>query len=804
MSLHFLNITWRALTKRGVFSTVNILGLSISLAVVLLMYLQIHHELSFDKSFNESENIYRVNARWHTAVRAGETSAITTGGLAQTMKDNIPGVKEAVRIWRRYHVLKAGDYEDDTRIYLADEGFFDLFDTQVLYGSVEETLKRPGDAMALSETEARKIFGNRDPVGETVLFGPQTFEIVAVFKDFPINSSFYGFDKIVGTPPVFNSPQVKFHLNYETFVLLHENVDTASVGQQLRRIWNEEAKAMTGGEDVPFTLELQELTNIHLHSGHISGSATTTPGDIEKVKMFMLLAVIILLIACINYMNLATARAQKRSREIGISKTVGARRFELAIQLFVETGMLTVFSFIIALGLAYLLLPVFNNLVGVSATFAGGQYIISHVKLDFWLVFDIGFMLGALAILILTTTIAASYPAFYMSGFPPLSAIKNANFKGSQSAFVRKVLTVGQFVAAIVLISWVIVIYTQIRYINNRDMGLNLDQVISFWIRTNPGPDFTPFENDFRAQSSVLGISRVSFFPTMGDQTLLYRDTNDEGVLMSVCNADENLIDLVQLQMIAGRPLPARLPTDTIAQIVLNRKAVEYLGETPEDIIGKRILTGFREQVYVCGVVENFHFESLHRPIGEFGIHNSRFGGRFYFMARISSHDVPGQLKNYEKIFKEHYPNDMFDVHYPELRMKNAYQGTQTTSQISLVFSILAIFIACMGVFGLTAFMAEQRTKEIGVRKVMGASVIDIVKLFTNNYVKLLLISLVIAIPIAWWVGERYLQDFTYRISLSWWMFAAAALITIALTLLTVSAIAIKAAMANPVKSLKT
>ena len=818
--IYFLKLTLKNPKKRGVFQIINILGLSIGLAVVLLMYLQIHHELSFDKSFKESKNIYRVNARWLT-VKTGETSAITTGGLAQTMKDNIPGVKDAVRIWRRYHVLKADDFEEDTRIYIADESFFELFDSPVLYGSVEDVLKRPGDVLALSESEARKIFGNRDPVGESVLFGPQQIEIGAVFKDFPLNSSFYGFHKIAGNPPVYNSPQAKFYLNFETFVLLHEKADTASVGQQLRRIWSEEAKAMTNGEDAPFTLELQELTKIHLHSGHVTGSATTTPGDIEKVKMLSLLAAIILLIACINYMNLATARAQKRSREIGISKTVGAKRYELAARLFLETGMLTVFSFIIAFGLAYLLLPVFNNLVGVSATFSGGQYIINDVRLDFGLVLNAGFMLGALSILILTTIIAASYPAFYMSGFPPLGAIKAANFKGSQSAFVRQVLTVGQFVAAIVLISWVIVVYTQIRYINNRNMGFNLNQVISFWIRTNPGPDFSPFENDFRAQSSVLGISRVSFFPTMGDQVLLHKEINDEGILMSVCNADEHLIDLVQLLMIAGRPLStrppmqlqmidgrnmyARSPGDTIAQIVLNRKAVEYLGETPEDIIGKRIYADFGEQVYVCGVVENFHFESLHRPIGEYGIHNSWSGrGRFYFMARISSHDVPGQLKTYEKIFKEHYPNDMFDVHFPDLRLKNAYQETQTTSHITLSFSILTILIACMGVFGLTAFMAEQRTKEIGIRKVMGATVWNIVSLFTDSYIKLLLISLVIAIPVAWRVCDRYLQDFAYRISLSWWMFAVAALITIVLTLITVSWIAIKAATKNPVEAIKS
>jgi len=259
----------------------------------------------------------------------------------------------------------------------------------------------------------------------------------------------------------------------------------------------------------------------------------------------------------------------------------------------------------------------------------------------------------------------------------------------------------------------------------------------------------------------------------------------------------------MQVQMIDGMNRLIRTPGDTITQIVLNRKAVEYLGETPEGIIGKRIYTGLREQVYVCGVVENFHFESLHRPIGEYGIHNST-AGRFYFMARISSHDVAGQLKAYEKIFREHYPTDMFDVHFPELRMKNAYQETQTAGNISLVFSILAILIACMGVFGLTAYMAEQRTREIGIRKVLGGSIGSIVSLFTANYIKLLLLSLVIAIPLAWWVGDRYLQGFAYRISLSWWMFALAALITVALTLLTVSVLAIKAATANPVKAIKT
>jgi ABC-type antimicrobial peptide transport system permease subunit len=786
MFYHF-KIIIRSLRRNGVFSIINILGLSVSLAVVLLMYLQIDHERSFDRSFKESKNIYRVNSLWHL-YRPGETTAGTPAGFALAMKEGIPGVEAAVRIYRRSHILKAGDYEADTRINWADEDFFRLFDTPAIYGSPDDALKRP-NVLALSETTAKMLFGDRNPVGETVLFGPQSMEISAVYRDFPKNSSFSGYHiiaSLVGNMPMINDPRAKNEGSFETFCLLHADTDTARVGEQLRQM------AANDFKDQGYTFSMQALNRMHLHSGGISGSGISTPGSADTVNMLSMLAVIILLIACINYMNLSTARAQKRSREIGISKTIGARRWELAVRLFLETGLLTTLSFVLAFGLAYLLLPLFNSLLGV--------------QLHIGLALNGRFLLGALAILVLTTAIAASYPAFYLSGFPPLLAIRSAvSVRGSQSAIIRQVLTIGQFTAAIVLIAWVLVVYTQLQYVNSKDMGYNFDRIISFWIRTNKGPDFTAFENAMRAQSSVQEISRVSYFPSIGDNALLKRDMDDKGVNMALCGADEHLIDLLQLKMIAGKPLPARLPDDTIAQIVLNRKAVEYIGSTPEDIIGKRLHCDLREPVIVCGVVENFNYESLYQPIGEYGIHNSRFArGRFYLMARVSGSDLPNQIKTYEKLFKEHYPNDMFDVHYPELEMKRAYRGMTTTSRISLSFSILAILVACLGVFGLTAYMAEQRTREIGIRKVLGASAGNIVALFTGNYTKLLLISLAIAIPVAWWTGNRYLQDFAYRISIQWWMFVAAAAITVALTLFTVGVLAIKAATANPVKAIKS
>jgi len=260
----------------------------------------------------------------------------------------------------------------------------------------------------------------------------------------------------------------------------------------------------------------------------------------------------------------------------------------------------------------------------------------------------------------------------------------------------------------------------------------------------------------------------------------------------------------MQIKLIAGRTLPEQTG-DSIVQIILNRAAVDYLEMTPEEVIGKRVLASIGANIVeVCGVVENFNFLSLHRPVTGFGIHNARFRPKSTIILRVKAGNLTEQLKVYEQIFKKHFPNEMFEPRFPDLEMEKAYEGERRTGHVAVVFSVLAILVACMGVFGLTAFTAEQRTKEIGVRKVLGASVGNIVSLFTDSYVKLLLISLVIAMPIAWWVGNRYLQGFAYRISISWWIFVAAALITVALTLLTVSALAIKAAMTNPVKSLKT
>ena len=786
MNLFFLNIILKKLVKRDVFSVINLLGLSIGLAVVLLISLLVFNERSFDKAFKEGNNIYRINS-FLTGYRAGETWCGLGSAAGPAFKEAVPEILTAVRTIRRELAIKINDNPIRIEVMYADEDFFQLFDTPFLFGAPETALSRP-NTVAISEEESKRLFGTVNSVGETFLVDNRTLmEIAAVYKDYHKNSSFWEYKMISSLPHMIGTNVTWMNAVFETFCLLPEKVDTAQVAAKLRNV----VLDANDGWWWYYPL-LQRLDEIHLHSAKFVRSYTSSQSDIGKVKMMSLLAVIILAVACINYMNLSTARAQKRSKEIGLNKTLGAKRYELAFRLFIETGIFTLVSFIFAFLLAWGLLPKFNDLLG------------EHLQIG--LALQPMFLCGALLIWLAATVLAAAYPAIYLSSFPPLMAIGSGFMPTSSHAAVRKVLNVGQFAVAVILISWVFIIQAQINFMNNTDLGYNPRNLMYLSLGSLAwNTDIGPLVNDFNAESSVEMATRHSSPFFSGTTTTIAIDETDDNVGLSVVMqvADPNHIDFMQMKMIAGRPLPEWQPGDSIIRVILNRAAVEYIGMTPEEVIGTNVRLWNFDNNEVCGVVENFHFESLHTPVRGFGFHN-RGRPNSVIMLRLREGNLAEQLQRYEQIFKNHFPNELFEPQFFDSQLAKAYEDERRTNRVAIVFSVLAIFVACMGVFGLTAFMAEQRTKEIGVRKVLGASIVSVVSLFTANYVKLLLISLLIAIPAAWWVGERYLQEFAYRISLSWWIFAFAALITIALTLLTVCILAIKAAMADPVKSLKT
>ena len=791
MYTFFLKIIIKNLNKPSVFQIINMAGLSIGLVVALLISLLIFNELSFDKSFKESRNIYRINSVL-TKYMPGQTYSATNNFVGPVIKEAIPEVLTTVRNYSRSYVTRINDRNLHIRIIWADEDFFRLFDTPFLQGSPDIAMSRPNVA-AISETMAYNLFGNTSVIGETFLLDHlHPMEIVAVYKDFPVNSSVHEFQIIAPYPYCYPTTRLRQNIDwedtdFETFCLLTAHADSALVGAHIRNV-----VSAFMGEEAFFVPALQKLEDIHLYSSKFRRSATSSSGDIEKIRMLSLLTIIVLLVACINYINLSTARAQKRSKEIGVSKTLGAKRYELIIRLFLETGIFTFVSFLMAFMTALVILPTFNMLLGE--------------QLSPEMIFNPVFLLNTLLLYIITTVVASIYPAIYLSGFPPLMAIRQSVFSGrSNHATVRKILTVGQFTVAIVLIVWTIIIQNQLQYMNSKDIGYNPHNLIGIPTSLPAGTDTEALFNDFRAQSSVMMASRSHRLIYNGSRSILKKNLDDKAGtrLITLC-VDHDYTDLMQLKLIAGKSLPVRNPEDTITKMIINRKAAEYLGLTPEEIIGKRILADFSEApAEVCGVVENFNYESLHHPVEAYGLYNGK-REKPVVMLRVNEGNLSEQLKTYEQIFRNHFPNELFEPQFPNLEVAKAYDSERRTGHVASIFSLLAILVACMGVFGLTAFMAEQRTKEIGIRKVLGASMSDIVNLLTGSYIKLLLISLVIAIPIAWWVGDRYLQDFAYRISLSWWMFAAASLITIMLTLFTVSVLAIKAATANPVKSIKS
>ena len=788
--MYDLKIIYRNLLHNSIYSMINIAGLSIGLTVVLLISLQIIREKSFDRSFSESRNIYRINSVL-TKYMPGETYCATNNFVGPEIKEVVPDVLTTVRIYSRSYVTKINENSLQIRILWADKDFFRLFDTPFLHGSYETAMSRPNTAV-ISESMASRLFGDSQPVGKTFLLDNQhQMEVGAVYKDFPANSSVNEFHIVAPYPYLYPAARLRQNIDwedtdFETFCLLDSKADMDVVGAQIQN-----AVSSFMGDQAFFVPSLQKLTDIHLHSSSFRPAATSTSGSIEKVRTLSLLAIIILLVACINYTNLSTARAQKRSKEIGVCKTLGASRSRLIVKLVLETAILTFIALLLAFMLFFYLRPIFNKLFGE--------------ELEFSMAISPVFLLSAFLIWIITTILASLYPALYLSGFPPLKAIRLNHSSGkSGHTTVRKILSISQFAVSVILIVWAIIIQSQLSFISAKDIGFNPSNLVAIRTSLPEGTDTKALLNDYSAQSSVIMASRSHRLIFNGSRSILKRDIDDKvgSRLITLC-VDNNYSELMQLRFIAGEPLPERNPGN-ITQMVINRKAAEYLGVSPEEIIGKTILAEISEApVEVCGVVENFNYESFHNPVEPYGLYNG-MRERSVIMLRVTAGDMTQKLEKYEQIFKTHFPSELFDVVFPDLELEKYYTAEKRTGHIVALFSLLAIFVACIGVFGLTVFMAEQRTKEIGIRKVMGASLFDILSMFTDNYVKLLSISLFIAIPLAWYFGNQYLQNFAFRISLAWWIFALAALITVVLTLLTVCLQALKAATANPVKSIKS
>ncbi|HEX4372961.1 MAG TPA: ABC transporter permease [Puia sp.] len=806
MFKNYLKVAIRNLWKNKVFSAINIIGLSAGLGVCLLIVLYVVDELSYDKYVPNADRIYRLDADLYFN-GTGFNAAISPDPLAPTLMRESPQIEQMVRFNYQGDILVKKDNQNiqDHHAVFADSTFFKVFAIPVIAGNPATALLDP-TSIVIDETTAKKYFNSTDVIGKTLYIDNTTYcKITAVIKDMPSHSHFhFSFIRKRGTQG--DGANDWLSNNVHTYVLIRPTATRASVQKSVDGIITTylmrslEDALHTSAKDVQqtgghFLYHLMPLTDIHLHSD--KSYELEANGNINYVYIFSVIAVLILLIACVNFMNLSTARSANRAKEVGIRKVAGSTRSNLIFQFLTESVLLSFFSLLIALGFAILLLPLFNQV--------SGKEMFVRTLFSSWM------MPVLIGLVLIVGCVAGSYPAFYLSSFQPVQVLKGTIAKGFKSSWLRSSLVVFQFCISIILIVGTIVIYNQLNYIHNRKIGFNRDQVLILHNTWSLDKQIKPFRQELLKISGVENATITGSLPTGSgfNQNGWFRDATlnaKQAIILTEFNIDENYIPTLGMQMDSGRNFSRDFLSDSTA-IILNEAAVKLLGfKNPLNQILYRpwgqnnVLKGI--PYHVVGVVKDFNFSSMHDKVGPLVIKNNEDFGSI--AVRVNSKNIPSVINQIENKWNSMTTGQPFNYTFMDNDFNNIYKTEQQTGTLFITFAVFAIFIACLGLFGLVTYAAEQRTKEIGIRKVLGANVGGIVAMISKDFLKLVLIAALIAFPIAWWTMNKWLQSFAFRTNISWWIFILAGLLTVMIALLTVSFQAIKAAVANPVKSLRT
>ncbi len=796
MLSNYFKLAFRNLLKNPQFTALNVLGLSLGLAVSLLLLHHVRDERSFDRFHSKADRIYRVLLRPNSEGGVPEEAYATCpNSVAPVMRDNITAVEQSARLllhnFGESAFVFVGDQEFvEQKLYWADAGLLETFDFQMLAGNAKTALTEP-NSILLSRSVAQRYFGTSAAVGQTLrVDNMDALQVTGVFEDLPGNSTLDA--DLIGS---FGSVKwAKQNLtwdnaSFETWLLLRPDATPKQVEQQMAALVE---------KNVPpdrkwFSLGLQALPDVHLGSVNIQNSYSSRVGDPQQVGILAGLALAVLLIACFNYMNLSTARSQLRFREVGISKTLGAARSQLSTRFFIETGVLVGISLFLAFGLLRLALPLFNNLTEKNTPFAS--------------FFQPEILLGVAGLGLLVTLIAGSYPAFFLSSFMPKNLLQTAFRSDTGAGWMRRSLVVTQFAVATALIVGTVVLYRQMQFVQQKSLGFEPDQVVAITVKTaKDKAQRLALLQEVSTLSAVQATTFSQTFPGRGGsgRTLLRSETDNGGATLTTCRAWPDFEKVLDISLVAGRSITPKADDDTTAQVVLNRAAVAYLGLTPEQALGKRIECQLGPAAFVVGVTEDFHAASLHQPIEPYAFHNFPSEGTGFMLVKLQTQDLPSTMRQLEAATVKVLPNVPFEYVFLDEHIDKLYRTEQRTAQIALIFSTLAILISCLGLFGLAAFTAERRRKEIGIRKVMGASVAGITGLLAKDFLKLVAVSFLVAWPISYWAMSRWLADFAYRIDLSWWMFAIAGAAAVAIAFLTVGTQSMRAALTNPIDSLRS
>nr|WP_321415470.1 FtsX-like permease family protein [uncultured Allomuricauda sp.] len=787
-----LKVAWRNLKANKLFSAINIIGLSLGLSIVIVLFLFISHERSFDTMYPKKDRIYRVLLETNGDF-GFETWATVPPVTGPTINQEVTNVKIAGRLFKHgfgdtasFRVNDQNFTED--MFYWIDKELLDIFDIELIQGDTASALDAPGKVI-LSEKAAKTYFNGENPIGKTILVDNDvSLEVTGIYRDFPENSTLDADVLASSEGRWFYKNKTWSNASFETYCLLKDNVSMEDTQVQLNTMLD----ANVPKEDQWYSFSLQPLEKIHLYSASYGNAFTSRVGDIHEVRNLSYLAILILVIACINYMNLTTARSQKRSKEVGISKTLGATSESLVGRFYVETGLITIISILLGIVLAVLALPTFNRLTG------------QNLGMD--LLFNSTFLMVVLVVWGLTTVISGLYPSLYLSRFLPKEILSPSLKRGQGNIWVRKGLVVMQFAASTALIIGVMVIYQQTQYIQNKNLGFTAENVMAVSVGGLRGSENkNALAQEFKNQTDVLSVAFAQGYPgvDVSGRTLRKKATDEHGLNIQTNVAGPEIVDALKLNLLAGKSLPKHKgKKDTLVEVVLNKKAIDFLGFTPEEAIGKEVYIGMPERI--VGVVDNFNYESLHKPIGAYAFHNNTSEGISFMLVRFRSNNLTHTISGLKKAFAEVVPNLDFNYAFLDQNLERLYAREKRAAKISVVFCLLAIFVAAMGLFGLAAYTAEQRRKEIGIRKVLGASVARISQMLSKDFAKLVLIGLVIGFPLAYFSMENWLENFAYRIQIHWWVFVLAGAIALGIALLTVSFQSIRAALTNPAKSLRS
>jgi len=809
MLKNYLKIAYRNFIRNRAFSLINVFGLAVGLATCLLIMLYILDESSYDRQHKDGDRLFRVAS----VSNKGETWAAAAGTMAQAMQTELPEVEQTTRLMTfpyiekmlvKYKTPTLSRQFFETNGYYVDSNFFQLFTYSFKYGNAAAALNLP-NSIVLSDKMAHKFFDREDPVGRSVKvstpFGEMDYTIRGVFNDQTSKSHIpanYFLSMRNNDMWKWVQQQTGWMTNnvFFTYVQLKPATNAKAFEKRLNVFLQRHAGADMKAAGFGKTLYLQPVKEIYLHSA--IGNEIAANGNITYLYILGSIAAFILLIACINFMNLSTARSQKRAREVGVRKVLGAEKWGLVRQFLGESILMCFLSLVLALLLANLAMPLFNDLTHKDLRLFEQPVIVLWIA----------------GLTLLTGLLAGIYPAFYLSAFRPVSVLKGKIINSFAATAIRKGLVVFQFTISISLVLAAIVIWQQLNLLENKDLGFNQQQQLVLPLKQ------TAHENEegYRAMKNALmeipgvkGISSASGYPGNPDLSdlLFFAEGKKvtDAVDVQLAGIETDYVKNMGLTLLQGREFSKGYAADS-AGIILNETAVRQMGYTPENAVGRPAnfdFPGGRGKMQIIGVVKDFNFESLHKKIRPFGFTNGLFAGKYaYTIVTLNTKNYSRLLQEIRKVWTRLNPETPLVYSFLDQDFQRNYERDRLTSRIVLYFTAIAILIACLGLFGLAAFSAEQRTREIGIRKVLGASVTNVATLLSGDFIRLVIIAAVIASPLAWFGMNQWLQGFEYRVSISWWMFAAAGLLAVLIALITVSSQAIRAALTNPIKNLRT